>query len=362
MKILYLITQPDWGGAQKYVLSLAQKFDGIVLSSDQKGQLYEELDNAGVKYFKSKFLKRNINLVFDLFSIFEIRNLIRRINPDIVHINSTKAGLVGAIASKLAGRKVVFTAHGFKHFEHLKGFKRFCYIFFEKVSSWFQDFIIAVSINDFEFAQSLKTKAVFVPNGIDPIDFLERSEARSLLGLSPDELVVGVIAGLYKTKGLDLLIESIDVSRKFKIVVLGEGPERKKLQDQIKSERKEEVFLLKGHINGAPRYMKGFDIFVLPSRKEGFPFVLLEAMQAGLPIIATDVGANKYVLKDYGTLVKPNSVEALKQALNQSIEKINSGSTIINKSEMIKRAEEFDTESMFRKTSEVYDVVLNKNS
>src|SRR3989344_4547300 len=141
-KILFVITKDDIGGAQKYVNELAEhmdkeKFQVKILTGGKNGARF--LSNALRPYF----LFAN-----DLFAVAELFFIFRKENPDIIHLNSSKAGVVGAIAAKLAGvSKVVFTAHGwvFNPDNKLNFLQRYFYILLHKIAAYFQDAIISVS-------------------------------------------------------------------------------------------------------------------------------------------------------------------------------------------------------------------------
>ena len=113
MNILYIVTSGDNGGAQKYVSLLASHFHGSVASGIENTFLAAECKKGELSYHPLPSLVRRIHIMKDIRAIYEIYSLIKKLHPDIVHVNSTKAGVLGSIASKLAGAKVVYTVHGF---------------------------------------------------------------------------------------------------------------------------------------------------------------------------------------------------------------------------------------------------------
>ena len=113
MRILYVITQADGGGAQKYTLALAKHFNGAIAAGNEAERLFIDAQRAGLKTFELTHLKRNINLWHDVLAVWEIRKLIKSYNPDIVHLNSSKAGILGSFACIGTKAKMIFTAHGF---------------------------------------------------------------------------------------------------------------------------------------------------------------------------------------------------------------------------------------------------------
>src|SRR5262249_14800523 len=145
MRILYIITQADGGGAQKYVLTLAAHFKGAIAAGDEAKKLFDDAKALGLQTFELKHLKRDICLGHDCWAVREMRELIKSFAPDIVHLNSTKAGVLGSFAaiglsakggSASGGKtKVVFTAHGFRHNEPLFWPAKSFYLALEKVAS-----------------------------------------------------------------------------------------------------------------------------------------------------------------------------------------------------------------------------------
>lgn len=121
MRILYVITQADGGGAQKYTLCLAKHFGGTVAAGNEAEKLFIDARRSGLTTFELKHLKRDVDPWHDVLAVWEIRQLIKSYNPDIVHLNSSKAGILGSFAAIGTKVKVVFTAHGFVFNEPLPG-------------------------------------------------------------------------------------------------------------------------------------------------------------------------------------------------------------------------------------------------
>lgn len=331
-KILYLVTQAETGGAQKYVLDLASnlgksQFEAIVAAGGKATDpLFLNLQKNQIKYFRLKYVIRAINPVFDFLGFWEIFNLIKKEKPDVVHLNSSKVEILGSIAAKLLGvKKIIFTAHGYVFNEPMSNLKRKFYIFLEKFCSKFIDKIICVS--EFDKQTGLKNniapedKYAIIHNAINlnNYNFLEKQEARQKLeGITKiefkDKKIIGTIANLYKTKGLEYFIEAAKIINRGDAVyvVIGEGDEKKILESKIKDQRLNNFFLV-GNVPNAANYLKAFDIFVLPSVKEGFPYTILEAQAVGLPIIATKVGALPEIIKDNenGILIEPKNPQLL---------------------------------------------------
>ena len=398
-KILYVITQGEWGGAQRYIFDLATNaptdFEVFVAVGEKNGkkELQEKLQISNVKFpinsqiqiIQLNHLVRKISPIHDILAIFELSKLYKKISPAIIHLNSSKAGIVGSLANltfhwklEIGNWKLFYTVHGWVFNEPLNFLIKNLYKFLEKLTAKLKNKIIVLSDKDYNDGLNLgipKNKLVKIPLGIEKPVFLERNEARRFLdscwslprawtrgrndnsGIvsSPfeaprNDMWVGTIANLYKTKGLDILIEAIKIMSlrgsqftltdeaipwKYGIatprsgearndnpqfIIIGEGPERKNLENLIKKYNLEKQIFLLGSLENASQYLQGFDIFVLPSRKEGLPYTLLEAQSANLPIVATDVGGIPEIIQNEKTgLLSPASSELLAENLSRLI-------------------------------------------
>lgn len=350
MKILYLITQSDLGGAQKYVLELSRalkkEFDIKVAAGKTTGELFHELEKENISYFPLKHLKRLPNPLGALFACLEIRRLIKKEKPDILHLNSTTAGFFGSLAARGLKTKVVYTVHGWAFLEP-GVLKKIVFYLFEKTTAFLKDKFIVLSQYDKNIALkrniAKENRLSVINNGIPQISFLSKEEAKKKLNISSQEPVVGVIANAYKTKGLSCLLKAYPQA-----VIIGDGPEKSKLQEQFPRA----LFL--GKINYAAQYLKAFDIFCLPSLKEGFPFALLEAMQAGLPIIATKVGAILEIIENEkeGLLVEPKNSIALKEKIDYLLQNPEKAKTMAQNAFV--KAGQYTREKMVEKTKNLY--------
>ncbi len=365
-KILYLVTQSDWGGAQKYVYDLAtnlsQNNNIIVAGGEQceNGELAQRLKEKNITYHPISHLKRAILPWHDFLAFWQIVKLIKQEKPDIIHLNSTKISILGSLAGQWCkAPKIIFTAHGWVFSEELSWFKKTLYTILEKWTAKFKHQIICLS--EFEKNNTIKNKIAksekisVIYNGIKPIDFLSREQAREKLNLNKDELMIGIIANLYKTKGLEYLIESIK-DLNLKLIIIGGGPEKENLKSKILNLGLENKIKLIGNIkNNASSYLKAFDIYVCSSIKEGMPYTILEAMQTGLPVVSTNVGAIPEVIENNrtGFLVEPKNSEQLVVKIKYLIDNPNVAKKLgKNAKEKVKK---FSLEKMIKKTEELYN-------
>ncbi len=363
MNILYVITDSDGGGAQRYVLDLARRFRGAVASGGD-GPLLGAARAAGLKTFTVKNLKRAIDPVSDAFAVRELAGIIRAEKPDLVHANSSKAGGVAALACRLTKTPNVYTAHGFVFNEPLPAPVLGFYRFVERFASRFRDRIIAVSEADRMSALQNRIcseeRITVVHNGIAPTPFFSRDQARELLGVPAGQLAAVTVANFYQTKGLDVLLAATAelppaFRERLHWYVIGDGPLRNPLHEQIARARLHQVHLL-GSYTEAARFLHGFDLFVLPSRKEGFPYALLEALAAGLPIVATDVGGCREAIGDAGVLVPPENPGELAAAVAELAADESRRKKLA--AAALERSKQFTLERMAGETEAVYRQVL----
>lgn len=377
IKILYIITRGEMGGAQRYVLDLAknfaqQDFSVTVVMGREKTQLAEELKNINIRTILANHLVRDIRPVQDLLAIWELKTIISRENPQVIHLNSSKAGILGSLAAWLARNpNVIFTAHGFAFLEPLSTLRQILYFWAEKIASKFRKKIICVSNLDRESALKRRLckpeKLITIHNGIDiaNLQFLPISVARQRLNLLPRNQIIGTIAYLYPNKGIRFFIAAAArILKQYpatQFVVLGTGEQQKNLQKFIeKLQISKKFFLLNPSGFSPASYLSAFDIFVLPSLKEGFPYTILEAMAAGKPIVASSVGGIPEMLTDgtEGLLVKPGNDETLVQSLSRLIRDPGLAKKMGQQAQ--KKILHFTLRKMIDQTRHVYQELLTK--
>lgn len=359
-KILYLITQSEWGGAQKYVFDLAvglkDEFE-VAVAFGGEGELQNRLAEKGVRTFVLKNLIREICPWKDFLGFWEIYKLIKKEKPDILHTNSTKAEILGNLAGWLAGtKKIIFTAHGFVFNEDLGLCKKKFYVFWEKLAGFFADKIICVS--EFDKIAALKNgiarenKLRVIHNGIEIQDYAGKENAER------GKIIIGTVANLYKNKALEFFVAAAAILNKkhqnLEFEAAGEGGERKFLEGEIKKYGLKNFRLL-GFKNNPENYLQNFDIFVLPSVKEGFPYAVLEALSFGIPVVAAEVGGVPEAVEDEinGFLVPAKNSEMLAEKISQLIQDPQKRMAMGNAGRE-KVQKEFSLQKMLEKTRKLY--------
>ena len=328
-RVLYLITKSNWGGAQRYVHDLAQNahaqgFD-VLVAAGGGGELFTKLQRSGIKTESIDSLCRDIQLMSEFRALMEISALLRRFRPDVLHVNSSKAG-ISALAGRMTGvPAIVFTVHGWAWNEERPLYQKALIALMYFCTFLVSHSVIIVShaaAKQARFMPIRKRNLHIIHNGVGHTTLLSKEEARNrLLPDSKRVLWIGCIAELHPIKGLPVLIEAYEhVAPDFpssELVLLGEGQERSRLERQIRLEGVSGTTHLLGHVERASEYLHAFDILVLPSRSENLPYALLEAGSAGLAVVATNVGGIPEIISDgeTGLLVPYGDRSALTEAL-----------------------------------------------
>lgn len=297
-KVLFVITKSNWGGAQRYVFDLATNLSKVTFDicvalggtgerNAAEGELAKRLGEAGVRTIFIKSFARDIRPMAEYRALFELLRIFRQEKPDIVHLNSSKAGGLGALAARLAGvKKIVFTVHGLPEDESRGPLSRSLIRTATKLTFLLCTDIIAVSKNNFDRIDS--RKAHFIHNGIDLNTHFGSGEIIRA-AFPAGAKITGTVGELNKNKNQRALVEQAKDAPLMYVAIVGEGEDRPTLESLIKQYGLGERVKLFGFVP-ATDALKGFDTFALPSIKEGLPYVLLEAKLAGLPIVANRVG------------------------------------------------------------------------
>ena len=324
MKILYVITSSDLGGAQRHLLYLVNWFHDhhydIHVVSGEHGPLIEELERNGIQTTVIPIPKQ-INVLRDIKSFKKIRSLIVREKFNIVHCHSSKAGIIGRFAAFSAGvSKIVFTAHGFVFTDpSLTKKKRGFYILLEKICTIFSTDIITVSSFDYQQGglYGIETKKMhIIQNGIPEEIMISEAEwqKKNQVLRESKKFIVGLVGRLVAEKNIDMFIR---IARIFKresdlaveFWIIGDGPLRSKYEKQVKYLDLGNFVFFKGNQENVVSWLDQMHVQIITSQKEGLPFVLLEGLARGLPIISTDVGGVKEVLdpvNERGVIVELN--------------------------------------------------------
>lgn len=367
IKILYIITLSELGGAQSHLHDLITNLPSNIdpyLVAGKRGWLTDELEAIGVKVEIVETLVRHISPVKDIKAIFDIKKIIERINPDIVHCHSSKAGFIGRIAAEICGVKSVFTAHGWAFTEGVPKTNKNIYSFLEKsIANWTAK-IICVSEYDRKLALQVmprqKEKLVAIHNCIPDKIFAKNTQ------INDQETIKLIMVGRFSPqKNFCSLLRALSILKKEQIIfetsLVGEGTDFIKTKDFAQELDLSTDVKFLGARTDVDKLLVEHDVFLLITNWEGFPITILEAMREGLPIIASDVGGVSEAVRDNvnGFLVPRNDDEKLVACLR----KINSERTNLQQMGVNSRncfEKNFVVKNMLEKTLEVYESVLTE--
>ena len=330
VKVLLVTHDLNIGGLQRVVVDIALNLDPArytvsVCVLREGGAFEKELRDAKIMVHRVPATPGKV----DYLAFLKIRQLIKDIAPDIVHTHNSQPFIEGALAGVFAGMPaMVHTDHG-RQFPDKRR-----YMWMEWLASHVVSDIISVSDDNkaslVKYEHISESKIRVIPNGIDEKKYriqVDRIAKRADLGLEPDVWpVLGWCGRLSPEKGLIFLIRALrDLSSSYprlRLLLMGEGVLRNELEAQAEAEGVAPYVRFLGARADVPDVLQVVDVFVLPSLREGLPLVLLEAMAAGVPIVATDVGGNRQAVHEgqNGFLVPSENPAALAQAIRRLID------------------------------------------
>ena len=348
-KVLFVVTQSEMGGAQRFLRALVgnldkAKFEMLVAAGPAESgirnyELLDQLEKEGIKTVRLQHLQREMRPISDLITLFEFRRVINEFKPDTLFLLSSKAGFLGSLISKFlipnSSFKIIYRIGGWSFNDPWSKWKKRLWIILERFSSRWKDVIIVNNSYDLKQAHELKIKprekVALIYNGLDvyKMEYLPKEEARLKLyekavrqagKVFQGKTIIGTVANFYPTKGLKYLIEAAEYFKNKDdviFIVIGDGQERKDLELLITNYQLQHKVLLLGQIPDAYKLLTAFDIFVLSSVKEGFPWAVIEAMAAKLPVIATKVGALPEIIENgkNGFIVEPTRPEKIAEKI-----------------------------------------------
>ncbi|MFM2339845.1 MAG: hypothetical protein RLZZ360_481 [Candidatus Parcubacteria bacterium] len=334
-KVLFLITKSNWGGAQRYVYDLATSLDRRqfepVVALGGTGTLVDMLHHAGIRTITITSLERDVNAKKELALARELYHIYRTEQPDILHLNSSKAGAMGALIGRLARvPRIIFTAHGWAFNEDRPYWQRLIIKVIHYLTVFLAHHTIAVSSGmKAEMGWfGIQSKMSVINPGRSIGAMFTHTEARDKIVelfpvLSPyrhDPWIV-CVAELHPIKRHQGLFEAIRsltaINPHIRLLCFGDGQLRESLSAWVTAHGMSEHIFILGSLHEAARFLKAFDMFVLASKSESYGYVLHEAGLAGIPIVATNVGGITDIITPHktGLLVPVDDARALAQAV-----------------------------------------------
>lgn len=320
LRVAHVITRLDRGGSTDNTLLTGihhdrDRFLPFILSGpslDPEGELQKRARTSGVRFMTLHYLGRNLNPMRDLPAFFELLRIFRKEKFDIVHTHTSKAGILGRIAARLASVPVVVhTPHGHVFWGYYGSLVTRFFMAAERFCGRFSATLVALTEDEKNDYTRLKvepaTKIRVIPSGIELERFQEadRLSARELLRIDPQVFTLVTVARFEKVKNHAVLLEAASKLKSeglpFRWVFLGDGPLLSDFQGGARSRGLEESFQFPGWRTDIPKLLPAFDLFVLCSSNEGMGRVFVEAQAAGLPVVASDICGIRSVVKDRET-------------------------------------------------------------
>ncbi len=388
IKILRIISRLNIGGPAIHTIVLSHELDKmgyqtvLVKGSEgiKEGNMMTLAKEKNVNPILISELKREIDLKNDLKAFYKIYKLIKSERPDIVHTHTAKAGAIGRIAAWLARVPVIIhTFHGHVLEGYFGRLKTWIFIIIERILARLTDSIITLSEglkNELVHMKIASFKKISViPLGLELDRFINpdirKNTFKISLGISENTLLVGIVGRLVPIKGHRVFLEAVrkimglrlDISdlQPVKFIVIGDGELRSELEKYTDELGIREHVIFTGFRSDLPDIYADTDIIVLSSYNEGTPVSLIEAMTAGVPIVATKVGGVSDLIHDNvtGLLVPAGDADALAAGIIRLLDDhalrkqmgANAQKTVYPK---------YDVSNLVKNMDELYNILLKK--
>lgn len=327
MNIAHIITRSDSiGGAQVHVrdIAMAMQVKGhrVHVLVGGEGPFVEDFASRGLPVHVVHNLIRALNPVKDSVAFLDLRRAIRELAPDLVATHSSKAGWLGRLVAGTLGIPVVFTVHGWSFTEGVPKNKQRLYRTAERLAAPMANRIITVSEFDRELALrhriTTPEKLIAIHNGVPDISELYHATTDQ----QPPQIMM--VARMDEPKDHETLLAALAGLKhtQWGLHLVGDGPLRSDYERRVDELGLSDKVAFWGSRKDIPELLATAQVFVLSSKWEGFPLTILEAMRAGLPVIASDVGGVKEAVVDgeTGFLVPRQDAYTMRSRLETLIE------------------------------------------
>jgi glycosyltransferase involved in cell wall biosynthesis len=386
-KILHIITRLDMGGSAQNTLLTCKELSGkyeIILvhglscesgMSDLEKKIVkdgvEKAKKNGVKVIALQSMVRSIRPIKDFKALLSLVWLIFKEKPDIVHTHSSKAGILGRLAAKIARvPNIIHTPHGHVFYGHFGAFASKIFLWVEKLFSRFTDRMVALTDgekNDYEnLSVCPSEKLLKIHSGVDVKQFMQSNgnmvEKRRSLGLDQNGNVVGFVGWLLPIKGPEYLLKAMQyIWQEYpetSLVFVGKGDLDLDLRAQALQVSANGRVKFLGWREDIDEIMPVFDMLVLPSLNEGMGRVLVEAMAAGKPVVASRVGGIPDLVQhgETGYLVPPADEKALADSIKKLLD--DPGKAWEMGQQGKERCQQFSLEAMIEKLDDLYSDLI----
>ncbi len=337
MTLIHLITRLTLGGSARNTIdsaaAAARAGYRTILATGPSGREIDIADSANGTGCEVAFIssfRRQVSPIHDLQALVQTIRLIRRQQADIVHTHTSKAGFIGRLAAYLCRVPVIIhTPHGHIFHGYYGATLTRVFIHMERWAAQMTDRIVVLTEKGarehLDRGIGQPHQFVAIPSGVDIASLrpklLAKQEARRQLGWNADDPYILGVGRFVSVKGFDLavraMVQVLEEVPQSHLVLLGDGPERAALENLAQRKRVHSRLIVTGVEDRLALYLSASDVLAAPSRNEGMGRAIVEAMSAGLPIVASQVGGIPSVVEDKqsGLLVPPENPGALARAL-----------------------------------------------
>ena len=392
INVMHIITRLDMGGSAQNTLDTCRRLDhkkyavtlihGLSHESEmtaeeqaQVGRRVEEARRQGVRIVSMASLVRRVHVFKDMHALLQIRRKIRPIKPAIVHTHTSKAGLLGRVAAWLEAVPIIIqTPHGHVFYGHFGPVTSQFYLLLERLAAAITDRLVALTEQErsdyVKYKVVPESKLTTIHSGVDVQRFQRPTDPKTfsenLPVIPPGRTVIGFVGWLLPIKGVDILLQAMTTvcqsAPQAILLLVGKGQLEAKMKSEVKRLNLTANVQFMGWRNDIEHILPQFDIFVLPSLNEGMGRVLVEAMAAARPIVASNTGGIPDLVKHQmnGLLVPPGDPRALAEALLQLIRHPDAARRMGQAGHRL--ADRFSVEEMVDRIERMYaELLLNKN-
>lgn len=321
------ISESTSGGVLTHLKQLAKNLDPekydqtFILSSLKNPVLKNNTD-----FYKHELyivdMRRNIHPIQDLISLWKVYHILKRNKYDIIHCHSSKAGVIGRVASQITGSAAtVYTPHAFSFHPHQHRFKNSLFKLIERLMAGFTDKIICVSEGEKLIAKeahiSKENKLIVIKNGVNLPQYkpYQHSFGNDKIGR------IGFVGRLSKQKNPKLLLDALAnlEDLEIKAFIMGNGDLKQELVEHAKKLNIEHKLSFLGEVDNVSEVLQSCCVYVCTSLWESMPYSILEAISVGVPVIAPDISGVRDIIIDYetGLLFEENNAIQLAERLSR---------------------------------------------
>ncbi len=302
LQVLHVINTAEVGGGGEHVVRLAR----ALIRYGFRSAVAVGRDGPATGRFRDTGVSVTILGTYRVSAPIRLAALFKAVRPDLVHLHGSRAGFVGALAAQLSrSGPIVYTAHAFAFKRRLPGILRWGAAGADRLTCHFASKVICLTQKDVEAARQHGigvSNFVVIPNGIDLGQFATPPDLRSEFGLGASTPVVGMIARLVPQKDPQTFVrmarQVVDAVPEARFLLVGDGPLRFPVEQLVRELDLEKWVTLTGFRQDVPAMLATVDVVVLPSLWEGLPLVVLEAMAAAKPVVASALPSLAEVVVD----------------------------------------------------------------